>query len=144
MSDVRFEAQVEWKGGFTVEARARNFTLYIDEPPNLGGQDKGPNPVEYVLMALGGCVIIVGQVIANEMGIKLDSYRIKLSGDLNPSRFMGKPSPDRTGFKEISLEIEVKSDAPREKLEEWIKAIESRCPVGDNLKNPTPIKIILK
>lgn len=144
MSDVRFEAQVEWKEGFTVEGKARNFTIYIDEPPNLGGQDKGPNPVEYVLMALGGCVIIVGQVIAQEMGIKLDSYKIKLSGDLNPLRFMGKPSPDRAGFKEINLEIEVKSEAPKEKLEEWIRAIEERCPVGDNLKNPTPVKISLK
>jgi uncharacterized OsmC-like protein len=144
MSDIRFEAQVEWKEGFTVEARARDLTLYIDEPPNLGGKDKGPNPVEYVLMALGGCVVIVGQVVAKEMGIKIDDFKIRLSGDLNPLKFMGKPSPDRAGFKSINLEIEVKSDAPREKLEEWVKAIEERCPVGDNLRNPTPVHIVIK
>jgi len=144
MSDVRFEAQLELKEGLTVEASVRNFHLYIDEPPELGGKDRGPNPVEYILMAIGGCVTIVGQVIAKEMGIKIESCRIKASGDLNPLRFMGKPSPDRAGFKGINLEIEVKSDAPREKLEEWIKAIEGRCPVGDNLKNPTPVTITLK
>lgn len=47
MSDIKFETQLEWKGELTVEAKARDFTLFIDEPPNLGGQDKGPNPVEY-------------------------------------------------------------------------------------------------
>jgi len=143
MSDVVFETTVEWKGGLTVEARARNFTLFIDEPPNLGGQDKGPNPVEYELMALGGCVIIVGQVVAKEMGIKIDSCKIKLSGNLNPARFMGQPTPDRAGFKSINLEMEVKSDAPKEKLEEWVKTIEQRCPVGDNLRNQTPVNITL-
>lgn len=144
MGDITFEAQVEWKGGFTVEAKARNFTLFIDEPPKLGGQDKGPNPVEYELMALGGCVVIVGQVVAKEIGIKIDSCKIKLSGDLNPARFMGQPSPDRAGFKGINLEIEVKSDASKEKLKEWAKAIEERCPVGDNLRAQTPVNVILK
>ncbi len=89
-------------------------------------------------------MVIVGQVVANEMGIKIESFKIRLSGDLNPLKFMGKPSPDRAGFKNITLEIDVKSDASKEKLEEWLKTIEERCPVSDNLRNPTPVHITLK
>jgi len=30
------------------EAKIRQFSLTVDEPPNLGGSDAGPNPVELV------------------------------------------------------------------------------------------------
>jgi len=32
------------------------FTLPIDEPPVLLSEDNGPNPVEYVLAGLSGCM----------------------------------------------------------------------------------------
>ena len=144
MDDFTFESIVEWKGGFASIGKARDFTITIDEPPELGGEDKGPNPVEYLLMALGGCSVIIGQVVAKELGIKIDALKVKLSGTLNPDKFLGKPTNERAGFKEIVVELEVKSDAPKEKLEEWKRIFEERCPVGDNLRNPTPVKIVLK
>lgn len=144
MRDVTFEASVELKEGLTFEAQARGFSLLIDEPPNLGGMDKGPNPVEYLLFALGGCLGIVIQVVAKEMNIKINSLKINLKGDLNPMRFMGKDFSERAGYKNIKVEIDIKSDISREKLEELIKKVEERCPISDNIRNVTPINIVLK
>ncbi len=144
MSDIKFNVTTELKEGLTFEAKARNFSLIIDEPVNLGGKDLGPNPVEYLLSSLGGCLGIVIMVIAKEMNIKIDSLKINLSGDLNPLRFMGKDFSERAGYKNIDVEIQIKSDASREKLEELIKKVEERCPVSDNIRNITPVKISLK
>ncbi len=34
------------------EIRVREFTVVSDEPPSRGGDDRGPTPLEYVLVAL--------------------------------------------------------------------------------------------
>jgi len=144
MKDLTFEASVELKEGLTFEAKTRNFTLLIDEPQNLGGMDKGPNPVEYLLFALGGCLGIVIQVVAKEMNININSLKINLKGDLNPLRFMGKDFSERAGYKRIKVEVDIKSDSPREKIEELLKKVEERCPISDNIRNVTPVEISLK
>ncbi|MGB9843460.1 MAG: OsmC family protein [Caldisericia bacterium] len=144
MKDIIFEADVVLKEGLTFEAKTRNFSLLIDEPENLGGKDKGPNPVEYLLFALGGCLGIVVQVVAKEMNIKIDSLKINLKGELNPMRFMGKDFSERAGYKKINVEIDLKSKESRERLEELIKKVEERCPISDNIRNVTPISIQLK
>lgn len=143
-TEARFRATVEWTSGAPMQARARNHALVIDEPAALGGTDKGPTPVEYVLMGLGGCVAFVGKIVAKEMGINIKRIRVSLSGGLNPARFRGEQTDDRAGFKQIDVEVEVESDAPRPQLEQWLRTVESRCPVGDNIQNPTPVVFSLK
>jgi uncharacterized OsmC-like protein len=34
------------------EVAVRHFTVVSDEPPSRGGEDRGPTPLEYVLVAL--------------------------------------------------------------------------------------------
>ena len=36
------------------DGKARHFSLVVDEPEELGGQDSAPNPVEYLLAAYAG------------------------------------------------------------------------------------------
>lgn len=38
--------------GFTIEARARNHTVTIDQPEAGGGKNCGPNPLEYLFFSL--------------------------------------------------------------------------------------------
>lgn len=144
MKDLIFEASVELKEGLTFEAKARNFSLIIDEPENLGGKNLGPNPVEYLLFALGGCLGIVIQVVANEMNLKVEGIKINLKGELNPLRFLGKDLRERAGYKKIIVEIDIKSNEPKEKLQELLKKVEERCPISDNIRNQTPVEIVLK
>lgn len=122
-------------------AKARNFEMVIDEPQNLGGTDQGPNPVEYVLAAYAGCLNVMGHLVANEMNIELNGLEIELEGDLNPDKLFGKPTEERAGYQEIRLKMKPDTNATKEQLEKWIEAVESRCPVNDNLINQTPIKV---
>lgn len=144
MRDITFEVNVELKEGLTFEAKAREFSLMIDEPENLGGKNLGPNPVEYLLFALGGCLGIVIQVVSKEMNLKIDDIKINLKGELNPLRFMGKDFSERAGYKKIVVEVEVKSNESKEKLQELLKKVEERCPISDNIRNLTPVEIVLK
>ena len=86
----------------------------------------------------------MGHVIAKEMNFELRSIKIKMCGNLNPERFMGTSFKQRAGYKGIDVSIEPDSDAPIEILEAWLKNIEDRCPVSDNLSHATPISLLLK
>ncbi|MGJ8454868.1 OsmC family protein [Pseudothermotoga sp. U03pept] len=139
--DIKFSVNAKSESPTRVLVKARNFTMYIDEPPQLGGEDKGANPVEYLLAALAGCLNVVGNLVAQEMGIKLDELKIEIEGTLNPAKFQGKQTTERAGYKEIHVSMKVKSDADQQTLERWLKAVEQRCPVSDNIANPTPVKL---
>ena len=125
-------------------AKVRNFEMIVDEPAEIGGTDEGPNPVEYILVALAGCLNVTIKGIASEIGINIRSLEFALEGRLNPEKFQGISKKERAGYKEIKATVYIESDTTKEKLEELLKEVEERCPVTDNLKNPTPVKIEIK
>ena len=144
MTDLNFSLLGQNESPTKFVAKTRHFQLTIDEPEGLGGTDHAANPVEFLLAAYAGCLNVMGHIIANELDFKLNSLKIELDGDLNPSKVFGQPTSDRAGYKEIRVNIIPDADTDRETLDKWLEAIESRCPVNDNLINPTPVKITLK
>jgi uncharacterized OsmC-like protein len=139
--DLKFSISATSETPTRVQVKARSFTMYVDEPPQLGGEDKGANPVEYLLAALAGCLNVVGHMVAKEMNMQLDGLVINIEGVLNPAKFQGKSNAERAGYKEINVTIEAKTNAPEDVLKKWIETVESRCPVSDNIANPTPVKL---
>ena len=99
-----------------------------------------PSPVEYLLVALAGCINIVGAIVAKEMSIEINSMEIDVEGTFNPKKLYTGIG-ERAGYKNIVVRVKVNSNSPIEKLQEWIKKVEERCPVGDNLTQTTPIEI---
>lgn len=122
-----------------LEVTARQFTFVIDEPPSLGGEDQGPNPVEYVLGALLGCFNVMVNVVAGERGVTINSLTMDAEGDLDPSKVLGKPSDNRAGYSDIRVKIHLDTEADDATVQSILDEAKSRCPVSDNLSNPTPI-----
>ncbi len=143
MSSISFKVTASSENPTKTVVRARNFEMIIDEPKNLKGTDEGPNPVEYVLAALAGCLNVVGHVVAREMGFQLRGITFELEGDLDPAKFMGKPTENRAGYAEIRVKVKPDCDVNKQQLETWLHSVESRCPVSDNISHSTPVKISL-
>ena len=122
-------------------AKTRQFQLTIDEPEGLGGTDEGANPVEYILAGLAGCLNVVGHIVAKELGFTIDKLKIEVVGNNNPDRLFGASDNERAGFKKIDLKLIPETDAPIDILVKWLKIVQDRCPVKDNLMNITPIGI---
>lgn len=144
-----FDARTELAEGTRVHTETRHFEFVIDEPESLGGTDEGPNPVEYLLGSLGGCLSIVGRVVAGEMDIDVVDLAIDLEGDLDPAKFQGADVDSRAGFQEIraSIQAELRSQDGEPVSDDtraaWLDQVEQRCPVSDNLGFETPITVEL-
>lgn len=143
MADLVFQVDAKSESPARVRVAARQFTIVVDEPPDLGGSDAGPNPVETVLAGLAGCLNVVAHLVAREQGIRIENLSIRARGELNPERLFNQPTADRPGFKLIEATLSFRSDAPPDQLERWLAEVESRCPVSDNLGHATPLTLKL-
>lgn len=85
-----------------------------------------------------------GAMAGKEMNMNLNGLKINISGILNPDKFSGVDTDERAGLKQINVEIIPDTDADEATLGKWLATIENRCPVKDNLSNPTPVHISIK
>ncbi|MFN4763832.1 OsmC family protein [Gillisia sp. Q332] len=122
--------------------KAQNFEIRIGENQS-NPELEGPCPVEYILAGYVGCLNIVGGIVAKELNIEIKSLKIEISGALDADKYLGASTKERAGFKAIEVTVKPISDASREEIKKWIEIVESRCPVQDNLFNPTPISLNL-
>jgi len=127
------------KEGLIAESESRGFKIIMDEPESLGGTNKGMNPVEGLLVSLGSCLVIVGSAFAKAQGIDLQDLWVETEGDLDPDGFMLGKEGVRPGFEAVRFTIHIKSSSPEDKLREFQKFMESRCPVSDTLGNGTRV-----
>ena len=123
---------------------ARDFEFVVDEPAALGGTNDGPNPVEYLIGAWAGCLNVVVHTVADEHGVDLDDVEVEIQGELDPRKFLGTTDDVRAGYQDLEATITVESDADREALDAVREGVEERCPVGDNIGNPTPTDVTLE
>lgn len=144
MSKLSFSISGESHNATKFEAKARHFSFLIDEPASLGGNDDGPNPVEYLLASYAGCLNVVIHLVANEEDVKINKLSISIDGDLDPAKFIGQPGFNRAGFQNINVVIDVDADADDAVINKIIGIAKNRCPVNDNLSNVTQINYTVK
>jgi putative redox protein len=54
--ETPMKATVDWTGNASFKATSgTGHTVQLDGPPDHGGQDLGPRPMEMLLMGVGGC-----------------------------------------------------------------------------------------
>lgn len=138
MAKLTLKSDVQLVEGFEVLASAKNHKITIDEPPHLGGTDKGMNPLELLLSSLGACQTIVAQIYAKKLGVQYSKLEVKLEGDLDPDGFLGKGDV-KIGLQEIRYSFHIESDEPEEKIAAFIEQVEKHCPAFDTLINPTNV-----
>ena len=129
--------------GFAVEVKARQFSLMVDQPPDSGGADAGPTPLEYLFFALASCIITIGLIKAHQERLPVRGIQVKVDGDLDTMVLMGKNTEDRAGFQEIRVVVDVDGDLSREEKVKFVQDIELRCPVTDNIKQGSSVNFVV-
>lgn len=143
MANKTVSITVRQGSGFRTEAEAGKHRVVIDQPAASGGTDAGPTPLDYQLVALGGCIAAVGRIIAMQRRMTLRGIEVRVEGVINTDGVLGKPSSDPVGFASITAVVKLDCDLGREERQKLLHEIEARCPISDNLQRPTAVKVTL-
>lgn len=133
------------EGNYVRQLRMGSHFALADEPLDVGGQDAGPNPYEYLLAALGSCTSITLRMYADLKKLPLTRVTVQLKHRKIHARdcaeCAGQAAPNAK-IDEIERHIVLEgplSDEQRQRLLE----IANRCPVHQTLMSDIRITTAL-
>lgn len=121
-------------------SRDQGFRLANDEPLFLAGEDKAPNPVEYILHALAGCLTTTMVYHAAVQGIEIEAVESTYEGDIDLRGIFGISDKVRKGYNAVRVNMKVKSEASVEQL----TALAMFSPVYDIISKSLPVEFVLE
>ncbi len=129
-----------WLSDMAFESEINGHKIIIDADPMVGGQNMGPRPKPFMLLALGGCTAMDVISILKKMRVEIDSFNVRVEGDLteeHPKHFIKM---------HVIYEFTGK-DLPMDKLQKAVSLSEERyCGVSASyrkaMKMTSEIKII--
>jgi uncharacterized OsmC-like protein len=135
-------SEVETFFGFGEEQQHRStFDFDIDHPLQFAAQDNGITPVEYVLVALGGCLTAGIAAVAQQRQIQLHSVQATVSAEMDLHGILGADPDVRNGFSGVSVDYRIDADATRAEVEAIVAQSQKRSAVYDILTNPTAVTV---
>jgi uncharacterized OsmC-like protein len=129
-----------YAGGREDTGRTKAFELDADEPPLIAGNDTAPNPVEYVLHALAGCLTTTMVYHAAVRDIRIESCESHLEGDIDVRGLLGLAEDVPKGFNQVRVVMKVKSDADVATLTE----LAMFSAVYEMISNALPVDLVIQ
>jgi putative redox protein len=129
--------------GYAVEIATPNHRLHADEPEEAGGTDRGPNPYDLLLAALGACKAITVRMYADRKGWPLLRTILRLGHERIHAEDCEDCETKEGKIDEISAELQFVgplSEGQRARLLE----ISEKCPVHRTLTGEIKIRSRLK
>ncbi|GGC04723.1 osmotically inducible protein C [Novosphingobium endophyticum] len=148
---TRWRVSTQWQGqthsrsrvdGFDMagEHVERPFTIDIDEPCELGGSNRYPNPQEHLIAALNACMTVGYVAQCALRGITLESLEIETAGDIDLRGFLGLDDAVARGYETLAYTVRIKGDGTPEQFEEIHAAVMATSPNYYNIANPIALK----
>lgn len=156
IAKFQFRASNKWLGGTHNSATVKDFygglkeddsraavRYEIDEPPVLLGNNEGSNPVEYLMVALSGCLTTSLVAHAAARGVELKSVDSKYEGDIDLRGFLGVSEEVPVGYRQIRVFFRIEADIPEEKKEELVLMAQKYSPVFNTITKSARVSVSL-
>ncbi len=114
----------------TVAVKGADYVIETDAYEAFGGQDAHPSPLAYTLASLSSCNQVTSSIVANELGVTIESVRFDVSSDFDPTVMTtGKGTADAT-FQNLRITAEITTDAAADQFDRLRDETARRCPVS--------------
>ena len=146
-----WKVTTEWKGGTRSDTRvtgyqiagtrvARDFTIPIDEPLELGGTNLHANPQEYQMAAQNACRTVGYTALCALQGIKLEELRIETEGEIDLRGFFGLDPAVKPGYEKLLYTVHLKGDGTPEQFEKIHRTVMATSPNYFHLASAIPLQ----
>lgn len=108
-------------------------SFLIDEPPDLGGEGRGPDPYTLLLSALGGCISLTVTMYARRKNWPLEKVTVRLSQKRIYAKDCAECESSTEGFvHRIERSVTVEGNLTEEQRAR-LQEIAHKCPVHKTL-----------
>jgi uncharacterized OsmC-like protein len=108
--------------------------------PATGGSGTQACSGDMLLEALVACAGVTLSAVATSLGIPIEDGMLRAEGDLDFRGTLGVAKDAPVGFKDIRLDITVKTAASPEQLQKLLELTERYCVVFQTLKAAVPVR----
>jgi uncharacterized OsmC-like protein len=156
IAKFKFRATNQWIDGTHCRATVKDFfgamaeddsreamSFEIDEPPILCGANQGANPVEYLLVALSGCLTTTLIAHSAALGVKINKVESRYEGDIDLQGFLGISEDVPIEYQQIRVFFKVDADVSEEKKEDLIRMAQKYSPVFNSVTKGVPVSVAL-
>ncbi len=130
---AQHEIETQWMGKMQFNALVNGHTDIMDAPQQSGGEEMGPIPKPFILVALSGCTGMDIVAILRKANIEVKDFNLKVTGELSrtpPLEYVA-----------IHINYEIKGQVAQN--EAVLKAVsdsqEKICGVSHMLKKAMPV-----
>lgn len=152
----KFRATNKWINGTHCRATIKDFygalkeddsrppmDYDMDEPPVLLGNNEGSNPVEYLLVALSGCLTTSLVAHASAKGINIKGIQSRYEGDIDLRGFLGLSEHVPVGYQNIRVYFKIDADVSDEQKDEMVRMAQKYSPVFNTITKSAPVSVHL-
>ena len=125
----------------TEQKHRTEFSFDADHPEIFASEDKGPTPVEYVLVGLASCLTAGIAAVAQNRGIQLRSVAATIEGSMDIQGILGVDRDVRNGFDGIKVKYQIDADATADEIRALVAQSQKRSAVFDIVTNPTNVSV---
>ena len=156
VAKFKFRATNTWIDGTHNRATVKDFygaleednsrepmVFHEDEPPVLLGTNQGANPVEYLLVALSGCLTTSLIAHASARGIEIKRVKSRYEGDIDLRGFLGISDDVLVGYQSIRVYFEIDADISEEQKEELVRMAQKYSPVFNTITKSATVSVQL-
>ena len=127
------------EGKFTQKITSGPHHLTADEPEDVGGDNRGPGPYEYLLMGLGACTSMTIRMYADRKKIPLKRVLVVLSHQKIHAQDCADCESKEGKIDEIVREISLEGELTGEQRQALLD-IANRCPVHRTLTSEIVVR----
>jgi uncharacterized OsmC-like protein len=118
-------------GRLRSDVQVRHFQLAVDEPPERGGDDAGPSPLEYVLLGLAGGLGVSFRLVAEGMRFSYSRLDVEVEAEFDRRGRFGVPGI-KPFFQVCRVQVSVRTSESDERLARAAELVRRTSPI-DNL-----------
>ena len=133
----------DFYGALKEDTSRKPLVFEIDEPPVLLGENQGANPVEYLLIALSGCLTTSLIAHASAKGIEIKGVESRYEGDIDLRGFLGISEEVPVGYQNIRIYFKIDANVSEEQKEELIRMAQKYSPVFNTITKSAPVSVHL-
>lgn len=139
---VTNRARGEMLSQAAVAVHVRQFPPVIsDEPPSRGGENRGPSPLEYILVALCACTNVSTGRMAQKLRFEYENLEMHAEGVLDTRGRRGLADVP-VHYKAVRLRVRIKTGETDDRLARLEELVGRYCPVDSLIRAAVPDYVV--